>query len=53
MTLASKLYGQVKVAAINCQDEEELCEEFVLVSMPDCLVFTEDSSDKGERFNTA
>jgi hypothetical protein len=27
-TLASKMYGIIKVGAIDCHEEEELCEEF-------------------------
>jgi hypothetical protein len=26
--LASKMYGIIKVGAIDCHEEEELCEEF-------------------------
>jgi len=32
--LSSKLYGVIKVGAIDCLTEEELCEEFGVYDIP-------------------
>jgi thioredoxin-like negative regulator of GroEL len=32
--LSEKLYGIIKVAGLNCLDEEELCEEFSVYDVP-------------------
>jgi len=48
--LAAKLYGIVKVGAIDCRSEEELCEEFSVYDIPKILLFTEDISDDGEMY---
>lgn len=40
----------MKVAAINCRDEEELCEEFSVYDVPQILIFTENFKDDGERY---
>ncbi len=48
--LAEKLYGIIKVAALNCQAEEELCEEFSIYEHPQTLIFTENMKDDGERY---
>lgn len=42
------MYGIIKVAAIDCKDEEELCEEFNVYSLPTIKLFTELESDEGE-----
>jgi hypothetical protein len=33
------MYGIIKVGAIECEDDEELCEEFAIYSMPTLMVF--------------
>ncbi len=50
-TLAEKMYGVIKIAAIDCLEEEELCEEFTVYDVPTILVFTENMSDDGERYS--
>lgn len=30
--LAEKMYGIIKVGAVDCQNDEELCEEFAVYS---------------------
>jgi thioredoxin-like negative regulator of GroEL len=50
-TASEKLYGIIKVAAINCLAEEELCEEFTVYDVPQILIFTENLRDDGERYN--
>lgn len=48
---SEKLYGIIKVAAINCLDEEELCEEFSAYDIPQILIFTEQFKDDGEKYD--
>ncbi len=47
-TLAEKMYGIIKIGAIDCREEEELCEEFSVYTHPTIKVFTEDYGDDGE-----
>lgn len=48
---AEKLYGIIKVAAIDCGKEEELCnEEFGVFDIPQVMIYTEKSGEEGERF---
>lgn len=49
-TLAEKMYGIIKVGAVDCQEEEELCEEFAAYQIPTIKVFQEAYSDDGERY---
>lgn len=37
--LAEKMYGIIKVGAVECEDEEELCEEFSVYSVPTLFVY--------------
>jgi DnaJ family protein C protein 16 len=37
--LAEKMYGVIKVGAINCQIDDALCEEFSVFNSPELLVF--------------
>jgi hypothetical protein len=46
--LANKLYGIVKIAAVNCDDEEELCEEYDVKAIPTILYFPENTAQKHE-----
>lgn len=48
--VAEKLYGMIKVGAIDCYQEEELCEEFSVYSVPKILIFSENFADDGETF---
>lgn len=50
ISMADKLYGILKVAAIDCLTEEELCEDFGVYDIPQVMVFTENYSDDGERY---
>jgi len=47
---AEKLYGIIKVAAIDCGKEEELCEEFGVFDIPQIMIYTENTTEDGERF---
>lgn len=38
-TLAEKMYGIIKVGAVDCMEDEELCEEFSVYSVPTLMVF--------------
>lgn len=42
------MYGIIKVGAIDCNEDEELCEEFSIYSVPTIMTFTENYSDEGE-----
>lgn len=44
------MFGIIKVGAIDCRDEEELCEEFAVYDNPVIKVFTEDANDDGDTF---
>jgi hypothetical protein len=48
--LAEKTYGIVKVGAIDCGEDEELCEEFAIYNVPTIMVFQESFSDEGEKY---
>jgi len=50
VSISEKLYGIIKVGAINCKEEEELCEEFGVFDIPQIVIFTENYSDDGERY---
>jgi thioredoxin-like negative regulator of GroEL len=47
---AEKLYGMVKVGAIDCREEEELCEEFQVFDIPQIKIFSADFSDDGDKY---
>ena len=44
------MYGIIKVAALDCLSEEELCEEFSAFDVPQIVIFTEKAKDDGERY---
>jgi len=48
--LAEKMFGILKVGAIDCHEEEELCEEFSVFEQPVIKIFTENAHDDGEKF---
>jgi hypothetical protein len=48
--LAEKMYGVLKVGAVDCVEDEELCEEFAVYSVPNIMVFQESYGDDGERY---
>lgn len=50
-TLASKMFGIIKVGAIDCHEEEELCEEFGVFDTPTIKIYTENAYDDGDKFN--
>jgi hypothetical protein len=51
VTLAEKLYGSVRVGAIDCSREQELCKKQFLVDDPFLIVgYTESSQDRGDYF---
>lgn len=45
------MYGIITIGAINCLDEEELCEEFGIYDIPQLLTFSESYKDEGERYS--
>jgi curved DNA-binding protein CbpA len=49
-TLCDKLYGIIKVAAVDCKAEEELCEEFAVYDYPTIQIYGENLADEGERY---
>lgn len=51
--MAEKMFGIIKVGAIDCKEDEELCEEFAVydaASEPVVKIFTEDANDDGSEF---
>jgi hypothetical protein len=44
------MYGIIKVGAINCLNEEELCEEFGAFEIPQIIIFSESFAEEGERY---
>ena len=48
--MAEKMYGIIKVGAVDCQNDEELCEEFAVYTHPTILVFQENYGDEGEPY---
>jgi thioredoxin-like negative regulator of GroEL len=48
--LAEKLYGIIKVGAIDCLSEEELCEEFGVYEHDQIVIFNENYSDDGTKY---
>ena len=42
------MFGIIKVGAIDCGEEEELCEEFAVYDNPVIKIFTENANDDGE-----
>jgi thioredoxin-like negative regulator of GroEL len=49
-TMAEKMYGIIKVGAIDCNEDEELCEEFAVYEVPTIKVFAENFGDDGEDY---
>jgi hypothetical protein len=39
------MYGITKIGAIDCLNEEELCEEFGVYDVPRVMIFSESFSD--------
>ena len=48
--MAKDLYGAIKVAAIDCVKDEELCEEFNVSKVPQIMIFSDSTSDAGEKY---
>lgn len=48
--MSEKLYGIVWVAAVDCDEDDEICEEFQVYEVPRILVFTENFKDDGEKY---
>ena len=48
--LSEKMFGIISVGAIDCHEEEELCEEFGVYDTPTIKIFTEKAEDDGEVF---
>jgi hypothetical protein len=44
------MYGIINVGAIDCLNEEELCEEFGVFEVPQLMIFTESFSEDGEKY---
>ena len=44
------MFGIIKVGAIDCHKEEELCEEFSVFDSPVIKIFTESMDDDGVTF---
>ena len=44
------MYGIIKVGAVECEDDEEVCEEFAVYTHPSIIVFQESYNDEGEKY---
>ena len=44
------MYDIIKVGAIDCDEDEEVCEEFSVYSVPTIMIFTENINDDGEKY---
>tara|TARA_B110000503_G_C6770163_1_gene259067 strand:+ start:367 stop:507 length:141 start_codon:yes stop_codon:yes gene_type:complete len=44
------MFGIINVGAIDCRDEEELCEEFAVYDHPTIKIFTENGYDDGDDY---
>ena len=44
------MFGIIKVGAIDCHSEEELCEEFGVYETPKIKIFTENANDDGQDY---
>ena len=51
VNISERLYGIIKVGAIDCLNEEELCEEFSVYQVPSILIFSDHFSDDGEKYS--
>jgi len=49
-TLAEKMHGILRIAAVDCEEDEEMCEEFLVFDTPTIMVFTDQFSDDGEKY---
>ena len=50
VNISDRLYSIIKVGAIDCLNEEELCEEFSVYQVPSILIFSENFADDGEKY---
>jgi len=53
VSISEKLYGIIKVGAVDCLKEEELCEEFSVYNVPTILIFSENFTDDGDKHEGA
>jgi len=49
-SLATKSIGLFKIAAVNCEEDEEICEEFNVEKHPMILYFSDNSNDSEEAY---
>jgi len=42
------MFGIFQIGAVDCLEDEELCEEFTVFETPTIKIFTEYASDEGE-----
>jgi DnaJ family protein C protein 16 len=47
-TLAEKMHGIIGVGVADCEEDEEICEEFIVYDTPRVKIFTEKMKDDGE-----
>ncbi len=47
------MYGVVRVGAVDCHEDEEMCEEFSVYDSPTVMAFTASFSDDGEKYTGA
>lgn len=49
-TLAEKMHGIIGVGVADCEEDEEICEEFIAYDTPSLKIFTEKMRDDGELY---
>ena len=48
--LSDKMYGVFKIIAVDCDEDEEISEEFLVFDTPTIVVFTDNLDDEGEKY---
>ena len=49
-TLSEKMYGIIRIGAVDCEEDEEMCEEFLIFDTPTVMAFTDNFADDGEKY---
>ena len=48
--LSDKMYGIIQVAGVDCEEDEDICEEFLVFDHPTIMAFTDNFKDDGEKY---
>ena len=47
--LSEKFHGTMRFGGVDCNEDEEMCEEFSVYETPAVIVFSEKMEDEGEK----